>query len=106
MFDVDVHRQAKARLCLLGFQDPDFTDPQDILTSSAQGFGTDLTVRGFDHVDVGVRRHQDGILVRKPGAPHFHLVSRKCDSYSQAQPVRKVSMSWSVLCCCQSSSDV
>ena len=33
------------------------------------GRGLDLTVRGVKQVEAGVKRHQDGIIVRRRGAP-------------------------------------
>ena len=80
--------KAKARLCALGFQDPDLTDVlRDSSTLSSRGRGLDLTVRGDKQWEAGVRRYQDGILVRRRGAPqHLRRSSRWCSRHSETQP--------------------
>ena len=67
-----------ARLCVLGSQDLKLERgaPRQPHTSST-GWGTDLTVRGVEQVEDGVRRHHNDILVRRLGAPqHLHFTSR------------------------------
>ena len=46
--------KAKARLGVLGFQDPDLTEVPTFCT----GRGLDLTVRSVEQVEVGAMRHQ------------------------------------------------
>ena len=61
--------EAKARLFVLGYQDPDLTEfARDSPTLSEQAEAL-ILVRGVKHVEAGVMRHQDGILVRSQGAP-------------------------------------
>ena len=63
--------KAKARLCVLGFHDPDLAEvPRDGPTDTfCTGRGLDLTVRGVKQVKAVVRRHEDGIFVRRRGPP-------------------------------------
>ena len=54
--------KAKARLCMLGFQDPDLTEvPRDSPTLSAASEAFDHAMGGIAQVSLDLRRHQDSI---------------------------------------------
>ena len=76
--------KTKARLCVLSFQDPDFTEVHpDSTTLSAEAL-----ILHVGEVEVGVERHQDGICVKRRvrTATSSSQLQMMCEIYPQVQP--------------------